>query len=188
MSELKFLSIFLVLICLTRSISTPGFELYNILGIGITREGLESGLLICWKLILVVVLGVLFIQGSQTFELKSAIQWFLAPLPYVNEKQTAILLSLMLRFLPSIIHEAEEIRQAQYSRCVDLRLNPFYRITNFIKPLVQRVLGSVDELADAMESRNYCAERTEYPLVFSRRDGMALVLVFGYGLGVIGMG
>ncbi len=183
--ELRYYFIFLLAVGITRSISVDGVELFRIGPAIITLQGLESGAVFCWKLTLIVIMGVLFIQNSHTFEIKAAIQWFLTPLPLIKEKQVAILLSLMLRFIPSIVHEANEIREAQVSRSINNRMNPLYRIVYFIRPLLLKTFSSVNDLSDAMESRNFCLDRTEPELKFTNIDTCILLSICAYGLWAI---
>lgn len=174
--EIRFFLILLIFVFFTRSISLPGRVIYEFGWITISIEGVYNGALFCWRLLTVVFLAIVLMRTSSTMEIKSAIQWYLKPVPAVPEKRIAIMLSLMIRFLPMIIEEAKEVGDAQRSRGVESRKNPIYRISTFAIPLITRIFKSADELAYAMESRCFSENRTDPELHIQTHDLFALVI------------
>ena len=79
--EFRFFLIFLLLILLARMLTTPGTALIEIKSIAITRPGLMSGVLICWRLVIIALLGYLFVFTTSSSVIKAAVEWFLKPLP-----------------------------------------------------------------------------------------------------------
>ena len=77
--EVRFLLIFLVLILVARMLTTPGTPLIEISSIAITRPGLISGILICWRLVIIALMGFLFVFTTPSSEIKAAVEWFLKP-------------------------------------------------------------------------------------------------------------
>ena len=117
--------------------------------------GAVDGLLTCWRLVLLMFFGLLWLAVTSHADIRAAVAWFCKPLPGIPEKRVATMMSLTLRFLPLIMDQAAAMSEAQQSRCIQNRRNPVYRFTKFSMPLLCRTLETADRLADAMESRCY---------------------------------
>ncbi len=117
--------------------------------------GALDGLIICWRLVIMVFLGVLWISTTTSSGIRSAVEWFFKPLPGISGKKVATMISLTVRFLPEILQQARLTSEAQHSRCIQNRKNPVYRAVKFSIPFLRRILNKADLLADAMESRCY---------------------------------
>lgn len=170
----------LVFVFCSRAVFTQGDPLFIFVDIVVTQPGIISGALYCWRLSVVLIGGILLISTSQTLEIKSAIQWFLKPIPLVPEKRIAIMISLMIRFLPLILEQAAEISDAQKARGIEQVKNPVRRLSLLTVPLLRRFLNTADRLVLAMESRCYSEQRTDPELKFSRNDLIVLILVTSY--------
>lgn len=105
--------------------------------------------------------GLLFSSTTKPSSVKSAVQWFLKPVPFVPEKRVAVMISLSLAFMPVILKQAKAISDAQKARCADLQKNPVKRIIRLIYPLLRKTFLSADSLVLAMESRCYSDDRTD---------------------------
>lgn len=130
-------------------------------------------LLICWRLLLVVCMGLLLMATTRTAHIRAALVWYLRPVPVVDEKMAATMVGLLVRFLPVILFQAAEISDAQRARGIDRRKNPLVRLMRFSIPLFRRVFLSADELVAAMQARCYNEQRTLPELSFTWRDGLA---------------
>ena len=133
-----------------------------------------EALIVCWHLLVVVIMGILMMATTRTADIRAALVWYLKPIPVIDEKMTATMLGLVVRFLPMILFQAREIADAQRARGIERRRNPLIRLTRFTIPLFRRVFLSADELTAAMQARCYSEQRTLPDLVFARRDGMAV--------------
>ncbi len=127
--------------------------------------------MVCWRLLLVVFMGILLMATTRTADIRTALVWFLRPVPLVNERMAATMVGLVVRFLPVILFQAAEISDAQRARGIQRRKNPMVRLMRFTLPLFRRVFLSADELAVAMQARCYSEHRTLGELAFSRLDG-----------------
>ena len=139
----------------------------------ISSNLVAESLLVCWRLLLVVGMGLLLMATTRTADIRAALVWFLKPVPLVNEKMAATMVGLVVRFLPVILLQAAEISDAQRARGIERRKNPMVRLMRFTLPLFRRVFLSADELAVAMQARCYSEHRTLRQLSFSRLDGLA---------------
>jgi energy-coupling factor transporter transmembrane protein EcfT len=65
-----------------------------------------SALIVCWRLLLVVSMGVLLMATTRTADIRAALVWYLKPIPVVDEKMAATMVGLVVRFLPVILFQA----------------------------------------------------------------------------------
>lgn len=140
----------------------------------IAWDAAGDALIVCWRLLLVVCMGVLLMATTRIADIRAALVWYLKPVPVVDEKMAATMVGLVVRFLPVILFQASEIADAQRARGIERRKNPLIRLMKFTTPLFRRVFSSADELTAAMQARCYSEQRTLPDLAFSRRDGLAL--------------
>ena len=133
----------------------------------------KLALIFCWRLLLVVLMGVLLISSTRTSDVRAALVWLLRPLPFVNERTAATMVGLIVRLLPLILFQAGEIGDAMRSRCIEVRRKPLYRINRFTIMLFRRAIIRADELVDTMQARCYSEHRTLKPLYFSSNDMLA---------------
>ena len=175
--EFRFFLIFLLLILLTRMLTTPGTALIEIKSIAMTRSGLMSGVLICWRLVIIVLLGHLFVFTTSSSFIKAAVEWFLKPAAFIPGRRIATMMGLIVRFIPVILNQAKETAEAQRARCVEYRKNPLYRLVRLGVPLIRRTFEQADRLIVAMEARCYSENRTDPALCATRIDWVALLII-----------
>jgi energy-coupling factor transporter transmembrane protein EcfT len=133
-----------------------------------------EALTVCWRLLLVVLMGVLLMATTRTADIRAALVWYLKPVPAVDEKMAATMVGLVVRFLPVILFQGAEIADAQRARGIERCKNPLIRLMRFTIPLFRRVFISADELVAAMQARCYSEQRTLPELSFTWRDGLAV--------------
>ena len=184
LSEVRLFLFLLLFVFLARSISEPGKALFDIWSISVTLAGIQSGGVICWRLMLVVFIGLFFIRTSKPSEIKSAVQWFLGPVPGVPANRIALMISLMFRFIPMILDLYAEISDAQQSRAVALRKNPLFRMKMLVIPLMENIFRKADEMALAMEARCYSDNRTDPSLTAGKEDWL-VGLFAGVGVSML---
>ena len=152
----------------------------------ITEEGIKFGVLISLRLILLIVLSSLLTFTTSPIKLTDAMEKLLSPLSKfgVPAHELAMMMTIAIRFIPTLIEETDKIIKAQKSRGADFETgNLFRRLKNFVPILVPLFLSSfrrADELAMAMEARCYRggAGRTHMKqLFFTRTDFFAVFAV-----------
>lgn len=185
LKELRYFFILLIFVFAARVLSTGGDTLIDIKLLSISRQGLWAGALVSWRLALVVLLAFTIISTTLPTDIKAAVQWYLKPVPLLPEKKVAIMMGLILRFVPVIFDQAAETAEAQKARCVQNRKNPVYRLIKLGFPLIRRTFERADDLVAAMEARGFTENRTDPQLVSHRRDWIALIVVIGVCLTII---
>jgi len=177
LKELRYFLILLLFVFVARVLSTDGPPLIVLRFISVSIQGLYSGILVCWRLAIIVILGFAFISTTRPLAIKAAVQWFLKPVPFIPEKKVALMMGLILRFIPVIFHQAGEIAEAQKARGVENRKNPIYRLTKLAFPIMRRTFERADNLVAAMEARAFTENRTDPELNLHKRDWICLFVV-----------
>ena len=175
--EMRYFLMLLLLIFAARVLSTGGTPFIDLKYLTLSRQGIYSGVLVCWRLALIVILGFAFISATPPSAIKAAAQWFLKPVPLVPEKKVAVMMGLILRFVPVILNQAAETSAALKARAVENRKNPVYRLTKFGFPMMRRTFERADDLVVALEARAFTENRTDPELTAGRRDWIALTVV-----------
>jgi len=178
--ELRYFLVLLLVVWISRGLSTPGTTLVRLGGLGLTQEGLAEGAIIGWRLLLVVMMGVLMIITTRPAHIRAAVAQLLAPLPGIAGHKLATMMGLIVRFIPVILDHAHLVSEAQQARCVHLRRNPLYRIPYLVVPLMRRTFLHADTLCDAMEARCYHPQGGLDRLSAQTRDWVALFCVVGF--------
>ena len=177
LKELRYFLILLFLVFVARLLSSGGPPLIHFKYITITKQGLYDGTVVCWRLAFIIILGFAFISTTRPSAIKAAVQWFLTPVPFISEKKVAVMMGLILRFIPVIFDQARETVEAQKARGVENRKNPVYRIIKFGFPLMRRTFERADNLVAAMEARGFTEDRTDPEFASHRQDWIALITV-----------
>lgn len=165
------------------------------IGVG-TVEGFWRGLFFCLRVAILIISAALLTLTTSPLELTDGLERILSPLNWfgLSSHALALMLVIALRFIPTFIEEANHIQKAQLARGASFGGNLVRRARSFIPLLVPLFLSAfrrADELAVAMEARNYRtdAPRTHYrELKFSAADyrSLALLAILGCGCLLVG--
>jgi energy-coupling factor transporter transmembrane protein EcfT len=175
--EFRVFLILLLLIMGARMFTVPGTALIEIQSMAITRQGLISGVLICWRMVIIALLGFFLVFSTPSSEIKAAVERIFKPVAFVPGKRIATMMGLIARFIPVILNQARETAEAQRARCIENRKNPLYRLARMGLPLIRRTFEQADRLIVAMEARCYSENRTDSVLSATRLDWAALIIV-----------
>lgn len=167
---------------------TPGDIVWqlNILGLTakITMQGIKMGLIILLRLTLLVCGTSILTLTTSPIMLTDAIEAVLSPLKVIKvpAHEIAMMMSIAIRFIPTIAEEADKIIKAQKARGADFESgNIIMRAKAMIPLLVPLFVGAfrrADELATAMDSRCYHggANRTRMKqMKLCKTDYMAII-------------
>ena len=141
--------------------SHPGKEIYRIWQFVITQEGVEQGALISVRLMLLIVLSTLLTFTTSPLKLTDALESLLSPFKRLGlpAHELAMMMTIALRFIPTLISETDKIMKAQQSRGADFVTGSILsRLKNMVPILVPLFLSAfrrADDLALAMEARCY---------------------------------
>jgi energy-coupling factor transport system permease protein len=147
--------------------------------------GLRLGFFLALRILSLVGVAGLLTATTAPLALADGIEDLLSPLKRVRfpAHEVAMMMTIALRFIPTLGEESEKITRAQAARGADFSEGgPMRRARSLVPVLVPLTVGAfrrADELAEAMESRGYRGGegRTRYrELRFRTRDALALAL------------
>jgi energy-coupling factor transport system permease protein len=145
--------------------------------------GLRMGLFLALRILLLVSAAGLLTATTAPVALADGIEDLLSPLKRLRfpAHEVAMMMTIALRFIPTLQEEAQKITRAQAARGADFSGGGLLgRVRAMLPVLVPLTIGAfrrADELAEAMESRGYRGGegRTRYrELRFRVRDALAL--------------
>ncbi|MEG1524321.1 MAG: energy-coupling factor transporter transmembrane component T [Clostridia bacterium] len=129
--------------------------------ISITEEALLQSIFITLRLILLVAGTSMLTLTTSPIALTDGLERLLAPLKIFHfpSHELAMMMTIALRFIPTLMEETERIQKAQMARGADFESgNLIARAKSMIPilvPLFVSAFRRADELAMAMESRCY---------------------------------
>ena len=129
----------------------------------ITLDGISRAIFMALRIALLIFLSSSLTYTTTPNDLTDAIESLLSPLKFIGLKNAvhtlAMMMTIALRFIPTLIEEAEKIMNAQKARGADLESGGLLdRVKALIPILIPLLLSSVRrayELAEAMECRCY---------------------------------
>ncbi len=164
---------------------TRGGETYLVLGpISITSFGVINGAFIFMRFVLIIFISTLLTLTTMPLSLTDAIEKLLGPLKRfkVPVHEIALMLSIALRFVPTLMDEASKIMNAQRARGVEFGegniVKQMKAVTPILVPLFVSSFNRADELANAMEARGYQGGegRTKYRILdWQKRDTLSML-------------
>lgn len=129
--------------------------------ISVSAEGLRIGLLVTGRLVLLVIATSILTLTSTPVELTDGLESLFSPFQKlrVPVHEIAMMMTIALRFVPTLVTEADQIMKAQAARGADFETgNLMRRVRSMVPvviPLFVGVFRRADELAVAMEARCY---------------------------------
>jgi energy-coupling factor transporter transmembrane protein EcfT len=174
--QLRYFFVLLLFVFLARTFTAPGETFFSLFGLQAGKTGVCEGLRICLRLVFIVLLSLVFVSTTRNSHIRAAIRWLFTPVPFIPEERVAIMIGLMIRFIPVILHEASEIGEAQKSRGMNRRKNPVYRMVRFSIPLIRKTFQSADELVMAMVARGYTGKQTPPEFHFGKPEKTAAIV------------
>lgn len=151
------------------------------------ERGLSTALVVILRIVSLIFLSSILTLTTKPTDLNNGLEKLAKPLKYIGVKVSILtmMISIALRFIPTLVNEANKILKAQASRGVDFKEGKFgEKINQIISLLIPMFVISYKrayDLADAMEARGYIpeGERTSINLLkFKFRDILAFFFVF----------
>ena len=127
----------------------------------ISREGIYTAFFMAARIVLLIMGSFLLTYTTSPIALTNALDRLLSPLKKLHfpVHELTLMMSLALRFIPTLIEETDKIMSAQKARGADFESGNILRRAKALVPiLVPLFVGAfrrADELATAMESRCY---------------------------------
>lgn len=177
--------------------TTPGQPLVALGKIAITWEGLLAGGTQIYRLCLLVIVAALLTFTTSPSQLAHGLEAVLGPLARLGlpVRELAMVLTIALRFVPTLFDEIDKIAKAQRARGIDVvSRNPWQRVRSWVPmfvPIFVSALRRAEELATAMEARGFRSAQHRsrlYRLRLTRQDLIATLVVLVVSLTALSLG
>lgn len=194
---MKPILILLIFTAVLNMFYTPGRELVSFWVFTITYEGILHAFFMVLRIILLISCTFLLTYTTSPLALTDGLEGLLSPLKKIKVPvhELAMMMSIALRFIPTLIEETDKIMSAQRARGADFDTGNLVQKAKALIPLLVPLFISAfrraDELATAMECRCYHGGvgRTRMnKLHFRPADGlfMAAALIIAVAVGILG--
>jgi len=180
----KPLIIIIIFTALLNMFYTPGNVLVQFWRLHITDAGLKNAVLMVARIIMLITGTFLLTYTTSPITLTDGLERLLSPLKKIHAPvhELAMMMSIALRFIPTLIEETDKIMSAQKSRGADFETGNLIQkakaLIPILVPLFVSAFRRADELATAMECRCYTGGegRTRLnPLHWQRLDTIGLI-------------
>lgn len=199
---LKSIKAILIVIILTSVLNAlyvdTGSVLVDFWIIRITTDGIKRAVFMSSRIIILILSSSVLTYTTTPTELTDAIERLFKPLKFIGLGESvhtmAMMITIALRFIPTLIEETDKIMSAQKARGADMESGSLIRRVKALVPiLIPLLMSSVRrayELADAMECRCYTGGAgrqrmkqlrfgiVDYSSLFISAVGFSLVIVF----------
>jgi energy-coupling factor transport system permease protein len=144
----------------------------------LSEGGIRQGFSVVINVVLILILGNLLIMTTSPIQVTTALESLIKPLKLIGvpTEEVAIIISVAIQFIPTLMEEAELIKMAQIARGARFESKKLAERAASFLPLVAPIFISAfrraDELSLAMEARGYRdaknrTKRKKAPLAFS---------------------
>lgn len=176
----------LIIICFTAVLNlfyTPGEELVRFWIFKITKEGIFTAFFMVLRIAMLIMGTFLLTYTTSPIALTDGMETLLGPLKKIKVPvhELAMMMSIALRFIPTLIEETDKIMSAQKARGADFEngslIDRAKALVPILVPLFISAFRRADELAVAMECRCYNGGEGKtklHVLRYSRIDYIAL--------------
>lgn len=164
---------------------TPGTPIFKIWVLTATWEGLQTAFFMVVRIVMLIMGTFMLTYTTSPIMLTDGLEELLSPLKKLGAPvhELAMMMSIALRFIPTLIEETEKIMSAQKARGAEFDTGSLTEKAKALLPILVPLFISsfrrADELAIAMESRCYHGGegRTKLKeLKFEKRDYVAFAL------------
>lgn len=162
-----------------------GREIFKIGPLLITDDGIKFAILFASRFSLVILIGSIIVLTISQTQLTEACASIISPLRIIGlpSQEIALIMSLALRFLPTLAKEAESVALAQIARGGNIKDGSIKKrlqaITSLIVPGFASVIRHANTLGLALDSRCYIpgANRTHLHTEKMRLKDFALLII-----------
>lgn len=186
LKALKTISMFIILTSLFNVFFIKeGNIIFNVGFLKIYDKALITSIFISFRVIFLILGSTILTLTTSPTELTDGFESLMQPLRKLKVPvgEISLMISISLRFIPTLLDETDKIIKAQKSRGVDFESGSIVKkIKNIVPILVPLFINSfrrADELAIAMESRCYQGSENRFKfrvLKFTRNDFISFIV------------
>ena len=150
----------------------------------ITWEGIERAVMMSLRIILLIVGTFMLTYTTSPIALTDGLEIMMGPLKKIKipVHEMSMMMSMALRFIPTLIEETDKIMSAQKARGADFDSGNLFQRAKALLPILVPLFVSAfrraDELAVAMESRCYHGGKGRTRMKTLRMQGIDFLALF----------
>ena len=158
---LKPIMILIIFTMLVNMFATPGEVIFTIWKLKLTKEGIIRAIFMAIRLVLLIFGSSLLTLTTKPIELTDGLERLMSPLRVIGlpAHELAMMMTIALRFIPTLLDETDKIMKAQSSRGADFESGNLIERAKGLVPLLVPLFVSAfriaGDLAMAMEARCY---------------------------------
>lgn len=162
------------------------YNTFSTRSFGLYQAGIIKGSFFALRIVAVVIISTMLTVSTSTTDINLALEWLLNPLKAIKipVSEFAMMISLTLRFIPTLMLETDKIMKAQASRGIDFSEGNFFekasQLVTLLIPIFAISISKASDLANAMEARGYVvgAKRTNIDILkFRLIDLFFMILI-----------
>lgn len=192
---IKHMWFLMLILFIINLLTVTGEVLFTIGEFIVYKEAIVETVYIFLRLVIILMISNLLTCSTTPNDLTYAIEFYLTPLKIfkVNINEIALMMSIALRFIPTLFEEIDRIMKAQTSRGVDFKYGKYSEklkaLSSIIIPLFISCFERADDLTDAMIVKGYgMGKRSKYKrLKMGLRDAIAFIILVSFVIGVIAL-
>jgi energy-coupling factor transport system permease protein len=145
--------------------------------INLSKEGMIQGANVVLRIMLIIVMSGVLTMTTKPMGLMAAMEALVRPLKYIHlpAEEIAMILSIAIQFIPTLLEESETIKKAQIARGARFESDKLRERAMALVPMLIPIFLSAfkraDELSVAMEARGYRGAKNRTPRKAERMDG-----------------
>lgn len=178
--------VIILLTVIVHVFNTPGQVAFHLGPFMATEEGIRQGVFMSLRLMLLIIVSSILTFTTSPIALTDGLERLMQPFKRVGlpAHELAMMMTIALRFIPTLLEETDRIMKAQIARGADFSSgNIIKRAKNMVPllvPLFVSAFRRADDLATAMEARCYRGgeNRTRMKeLKMTKKDSVAFCVV-----------
>jgi energy-coupling factor transport system permease protein len=172
---------------------TPGKIMFSYGIFKITEEGLYQAVFMVLRLVYLIIGTSMLTLTTSPIALTDGIEYLLNPFKKIGlpAHELAMMMTIALRFIPTLLEETDKIMKAQMARGADFESGNVMKRAKALIPLLVPLFISAfrraDELAMAMEARCYRGgeNRTRMKVLRYGKNDVVASVFFMFYMGII---
>ncbi|MDD3570658.1 MAG: energy-coupling factor transporter transmembrane component T [Lachnospiraceae bacterium] len=190
MRGIKSIIVIIIFTAIINVLTTKGTHvLYELGWFTVTLEGVYMATKMVVRLIMLIVSSSLLTLTTTPIQLTDGIEYLLKPFQKIGvpSHEIAMMMTIALRFIPTLLDETDKIMKAQQARGADFETGGLMEkaksLVPILVPLFISAFRRADELAMAMEARCYHGgdNRTRMNVMaLQKNDYYAMAVICGF--------
>ena len=158
---LKPIMVLIIFTMIVNAFATPGTAIFSVWKLTMTYEGVDRAVFMAIRLVLLIFGSSLLTLSTKPIQLTDGLEKLFSPLKVVGlpAHELAMMMTIALRFIPTLLEETDKIMKAQTARGADFESGNLKDRAKALVPLLVPLFVSAfriaSDLAMAMEARCY---------------------------------